>query len=51
MDVFNLEPCKQVGILKNEIKEAILEGKIRNDYNEAYAFMMEHAEQLGIVQK
>ena len=51
MDVFNLEPCKQVGILKNEIKEAILEGKIRNDYNEAYAFMMEHAEQLGIVRK
>lgn len=50
MDIFKLEPCKQVGILKNEIKEAILEGKIRNDYNEAYAYMMEHAERIGITE-
>ena len=51
MEIFKMEPCKQVGILKNEIKEAILEGKIRNDYNEAYAFMIEQAEEMGIVSK
>ena len=51
MDIFQMEPCKQVGILKNEIKEAILEGKIRNDYNDAYAFMLEQAEEMGIEAK
>ncbi len=49
MDIFKMEPCKQVGMLKNEIKEAILEGKIRNDYNEAYAYMFTLAEEMGIV--
>lgn len=51
MDIFQMEPCKQVGILKNEIKEAILEGKIRNDYNDAYTFMLEQAEEMGIEAK
>jgi poly(A) polymerase len=51
MDIFQMEPCKQVGILKNEIKEAILEGKIKNDYNDAYAFMLEQAEEMGIEAK
>lgn len=49
MDIFKLEPCKAVGILKNEIKEAILEGIIRNDYTEAYAFMIEAAKRMDIV--
>jgi hypothetical protein len=48
MDAFKLEPCKQVGLLKNEIKEAILDGKIRNNYNEAYEFMMEKAAEFGL---
>lgn len=48
MEIFNMEPCKLVGDLKNEIKEAILEGKIRNDYNAAYAYMIEQAEEMGI---
>ena len=49
MDIFKLEPCKAVGNLKNEIKEAILEGTIRNDYTEAYAFMIEAAKRMEIV--
>jgi hypothetical protein len=49
MQIFKMEPCKQVGILKNEIKEAILEGKIRNDYNEAYHFMLTYAKGIGLV--
>ena len=49
MDIFKLEPCKAVGNLKNEIKEAILEGTIRNYYTEAYAFMIEAAKRMDIV--
>ena len=48
MDIFKLEPCKEVGVLKNEIKEAILEGEIRNDYNQAYEYMLKRAKELGI---
>lgn len=48
MDIFKISPCKQVGDLKNEIKEAILEGKIRNDYNEAYEYMIKIAEKIGL---
>lgn len=48
MDIFQLEPSKIVGDLKNEIKEAILEGKIKNDYNQAYEYLMELAADQGI---
>ena len=48
MSTFKLEPCKTVGIIKNEIKEAILDGKIRNNYDEAYTYMFEQAKILGI---
>ena len=43
MDIFQLEPCKTVGILKSEIKEAILEGQIKNEYNDAYELLLELA--------
>ena len=49
MDIFQLTPCKIVGDLKNEIKEAILEGKIKNDYNEAYEYMIEKAREIDLV--
>jgi poly(A) polymerase len=48
MDIFQLEPCKIVGNLKNEIKEAILEGSIKNDYNEAYELLLSLAEKQGL---
>lgn len=48
MDIFGLKPCKTVGDLKNDIKEAILEGVIKNNYNDAYAYMLECAEKLDI---
>ncbi|MBK7130687.1 MAG: HD domain-containing protein [Crocinitomicaceae bacterium] len=48
MQIFNIEPCKTVGILKNEIKEAILEGHIRNDYNSAYEFLLKSASDKGL---
>jgi tRNA nucleotidyltransferase/poly(A) polymerase len=48
MRIFNLKPGREIGILKNAIKDAILDGVIRNDHDEAYAFMLQHAEMLGL---
>ncbi len=48
METFGIKPSREIGIIKEEIKEAILEGKIRNDYNEAYAMMIELGEKLGL---
>ena len=48
MKVFNLSPCKTIGIIKENIKEAILEGIIENNYEEAYKLMIEEGEKLGL---
>jgi poly(A) polymerase len=48
MDVFNIPPSEAVGAIKNAIKDAILDGDIRNDYDEAYAFMLGKGKELGL---
>ncbi|TVZ09513.1 putative nucleotidyltransferase with HDIG domain [Cellulophaga sp. RHA_52] len=48
MKTFNLKPSKEIGILKEAIKEAILDGTIPNDYNEAYNFMLKKGKELGL---
>ncbi|MDG2433981.1 HD domain-containing protein [Flavobacterium sp.] len=48
MAVYNLQPCREIGILKEAIKEAILEGDIPNEYQAAYDFMVIKAEKLGL---
>jgi len=48
MDTFNIKPCKEVGLVKMAIREAILDGKIGNDYDQAFAFMLEKGNQLGL---
>lgn len=48
MQTFHLKPGKEVGIIKNAIREAILDGDIRNDYKEAYDFMIRKAKELGL---
>jgi tRNA nucleotidyltransferase (CCA-adding enzyme) len=48
MKMFNLKPSREIGILKEAIKEAILEGEIPNDYNAAYEFMLKRAAKLGL---
>jgi len=48
MQVFNLAPCKAVGDIKEAIKDAILDGVIQNNYEAAYAFMLEKGAELGL---
>jgi poly(A) polymerase len=48
MKTFNLKPCKLVGDIKAAIREAILEGQIKNDYHEAFDFMLERGREIGI---
>lgn len=51
MKTFNIKPGKEVGIIKNAIKEAILEGQIQNNYDEAYHFMLSKGQELGLEAK
>ncbi|MFT4694970.1 MAG: poly(A) polymerase [Urechidicola sp.] len=50
MKTFDLKPCYEVGQIKNEIKEAILEGTIKNDFDEAFNFMLKMGGNLGLNQ-
>lgn len=51
METFNLKPCREIGQIKDAIKEAILEGEIGNNYDEAFAFMLAKANSLGLSQE
>lgn len=48
MEVFGLEPCRQVGIIKTAIREAILEGEIHNNFDDAYQLMLKEGEKSGL---
>lgn len=50
MSAFNLRPSKEVGQIKNAIREAILEGEIKNNKTEAEQFMINFAQQIGLTQ-
>ena len=51
MDTFNIKPCKEVGILKESIKNAILDGIIKNSYKDAKEYMLTKAKEIGLIEK
>jgi poly(A) polymerase len=48
MEYYGLKPCREVGVIKNAIKEAILDGVIHNNYEEAFAYMKKIAAEMGL---
>ena len=48
MKTFNLKPCREIGMLKEAIKEAILEGKIPNEHDASFDFMLQKGKELGL---
>lgn len=51
MRIFELMPCREVGTLKSCIKDAILDGKIPNEHDAAYEFMLKKAAEMGLTPK
>lgn len=51
MKAFELKPCREIGIIKEFIKEAILEGQIPNESSAAHEMMLEKGKQLGLKTK
>ena len=49
MSTFNLKPSKEIGIIKEAIKEAILEGEIPNEHKAAYDLMLKEGKRLGLI--
>lgn len=48
MKTFGLKPCREVGVLKSKIKDAILDGEILNEYESAHKFMLVQADKMGL---
>lgn len=48
MELFNLKPSREIGVLKEAVKEAILEGEIPNEYQAAYDFVLAKAAKMGL---
>ena len=49
MEYFNITPGKEIGLLKESVKKAILDGEIENGYDAAFEYMKVKAAELGLV--
>ena len=48
MKSLHLAPGREVGIIKTQLREAILEGKVSNDYDESYQYMLKIAKEMNL---
>jgi poly(A) polymerase len=48
MEIFGLGPCKEIGLIKSAIKEAILDGIIPNDHDQAFQYMLKISKDMGL---
>ena len=48
METFDLQPCREIGILKQAVKDAIWDSVIPNDHDAAFQFMLQKAKELGL---
>ena len=48
MNHYNIKPCKEIGLIKEKIKNAILDGDIKNDYGEAFKLMLKIGKSMGL---
>jgi poly(A) polymerase len=51
MNTFDIPPSREVGVIKNAIREAILDGEVKNNFEEAYQFMLEKGKAIGLKAK
>lgn len=51
MQVYGIEPCNTIGVIKEYVKEAILDGVIGNNFEEADALMRKKAAELGLTEQ
>ena len=50
MKLLHIGPCRKIGIITQELKNAILDGRLHNDHDEAVAYMMEFVKTLDVIQ-
>ena len=48
MQAFGVGPCQEIGLIKEHIKEAILDGEIPNEFEAAHKMMLQKAHELGL---
>tara|TARA_B100000989_G_scaffold266810_1_gene220539 strand:- start:1841 stop:3271 length:1431 start_codon:yes stop_codon:yes gene_type:complete len=48
MNHYKIKPCKEIGIIKEKIKNAILDGEIKNDFDEAFNLMLKIGQSIGL---
>lgn len=51
MEIFNLKPCREVGTLKQYLKDAVLDNKVANEREPLMQLLMQKAEEMGLIQK
>ena len=48
MQAFRLPPCREIGVLKTALKDAILDGVVPNEREAAWQFVLDKAEEMGL---